>query len=945
MRNLKKSLALILALVMVLGLCVINAGAVFGDEDAIDEDYAPAVDMMSGMGILKGDDNDNDGVNEFRPEDPVTRAEAAKMITYMILGEDTAEKLPARDVLDVPASHWASKYISYLYNKGIINGMGDGTFAASANVTALQYAKMLLCACGYGVKNEYVGSGWDINVFVDAIDSDKGNIFGDADVADFALPASRQEAAYYTYNALTKTTLVSYSDGKYNKQYNSDKTEKRFSAKYGYKTVKGVVTATADTASDGVAKVGSDKFITDVIGLDLVGHKVSVTYNENKKNSSGVYTEVFSVEDLSTEVSVDTTVKELTKALGGSSITYASTFVYWNNYTPDTSDLGKDVKWASFSASKNAYDQVDGMNAGCAYILDDEDAIIGFKSTSFEIAKISSLRSSDGETTVSFAAYGGSGSMSLTNTASSTEFSIYDGAEKGSIVKLVKVGDVYSLQELELVEAVTVSSYNKLKGFINNTYTRSKNVTGNMVAPLDSSATDKKNVVKEAVYDLYLDESGEWVYAVQQTEAIKDYIYVTLYYTNDSDVHHVQGVNADGVIRDYAVNDASYDMVKDEMTLIKANRPTDVNGSFTGGGGLVVSVSEAKDDLNKLAKYTVNGTQLFMMSDVNTNARFDRAGYWARNNGDTLNTGNLPCYIDNNDKSKTVSGVYYLDADTKIYRVYSDGSKTSSTTVTKIDSLDELNNPKYPITFVTSLENAKAGAYHVDVMYLHGKLQPKSSSSKYIFSLGVEDYVDSDYWSYVINEDGNLVDISCFLDGEWTDLTLDFSNAATKARFVEETIGGAKTWVLEPGLYTYTKQTDGTYTLNNYPATATLTDSTVIKTGASSGGTYSLLEHVKVDYFYRDAIYLDVSSYSHVINDVEENTAYASLPRAIAVSADKQEDAMFLDLTGHGIESYAELEAILDANEDVEVYISAAIASGTVYSGKTFIVEIKGLAD
>ena len=946
MRNLKKSLALILALVMVLGLCAINSGAVFGDEDAIDEEYSPAVDMMAGMGILKGDDNDNDGVYDFRPTDPVTRAEAAKMITYMILGEATAEKLPARDVLDVPASNWASKYISYLYNKGIINGMGDGTFAASANVTALQYAKMLLCACGYGAKKEYVGTGWDVNVFIDAIDSDKGNIFGDADVADFAAPATREEAAYYTYNALTKTTLVSYSDGKYSKQYNSDKTEKRFSAKYGYKTVKGIVTATVDTDSKGIARVGTDKFDTDVITMDMIGHKISVTFNEGKKNDDGVYTEVFSAEDLSTEISVDTTVKDLQKALGGSSIVYASTYVYWNNYAPDGSNLGKDVVWSSFSASKTAYDQVDGMDAGCAYILDDEDEVIGFKSFSFEVAKITAIRTTAEEETISFAAYGATGSKSLSNTATSKEFSVYEGAEKGDIAKLVKIGDVYSLQKLDMVEGVTVTAYNKIKGLINTTYAKSKSVTGNMVAPLDSSG-DKKNVIKEAVYDLYLDDNGDWVYAVQQSEPIKEFIYVTAYYTSD-DVKYVQGVNAEGEIKSYKVNDDSYTFVRNEYAVVKTNRPEDgTTGKFNGAGGLVVSVMEGTDGVYKLKKYTVAGKQLYMMSVA---ARFDTAyngsGYGEYPSGMLALSRTNP-FLDNSDHdgTKISVGTYYIDNDTKVYRVYSDGTKSKSTTVAALSDRTAINNAVYPITYITSLENEKAKAYHIDVMYLQGKLQPKSSGAKFLFSLGTEDYVDSDYWSYVLNEDGNYVDVSCFLMGEWTDLTFDMTYANTRACFEEQTIGGNKTLVLKPGFYTYTARDNDTYTLDdnkNSVKTKTVGDIT-FKTGAT-GNAYGL-EHIKVDYFYRDVIYCDASQYSHIIDGEEKNSTYSSLPAYISVDPADQSNEIFYDLTGHDIKSYADLETLVEANEEVEVYISMAASSGTVYSGKAFIVEIKGLSE
>ena len=99
MRNLKKTLCLLLALVFVLGLCTAGAVGTYGDEDKIQ--YETAVKAMSGLGILQGDDNDGDGVRDFRPADPVTRAQAAKIIAYIVLGKENAEVWPKSDAFKV----------------------------------------------------------------------------------------------------------------------------------------------------------------------------------------------------------------------------------------------------------------------------------------------------------------------------------------------------------------------------------------------------------------------------------------------------------------------------------------------------------------------------------------------------------------------------------------------------------------------------------------------------------------------------------------------------------------------------------------------------------------------------------------------------------------------------------------------------------------------------
>ena len=164
MRTLKKALCLVLVLAMVLTLSV-SAFAV--DKAADYKDYAKvenkeAVEVLTAIGVLNGND---DGT--FGPEGNFTRAQAAKMICYLTLGKTVADALPvgATQFNDVPATHWASKFIQYCANEGIIVGNGDGTFSPDATLSASAWAKMLLCALGYNAETESMtGTGWEINV-------------------------------------------------------------------------------------------------------------------------------------------------------------------------------------------------------------------------------------------------------------------------------------------------------------------------------------------------------------------------------------------------------------------------------------------------------------------------------------------------------------------------------------------------------------------------------------------------------------------------------------------------------------------------------------------------------------------------------------------------------------------------------------------------------------
>ena len=86
----------------------------------------------------------------FNPSGNVTRAEMAKMITITKLGDvDASAFLGTATGLKDIAGHWAEGYIQYCFSQGIIAGKGNGTFAPNANVTAAEAAKMLLVAIGY----------------------------------------------------------------------------------------------------------------------------------------------------------------------------------------------------------------------------------------------------------------------------------------------------------------------------------------------------------------------------------------------------------------------------------------------------------------------------------------------------------------------------------------------------------------------------------------------------------------------------------------------------------------------------------------------------------------------------------------------------------------------------------------------------------------------------
>ena len=158
MRNLKRTLSLALASVMLVGMMSVGASAVnasdFTDADEIVN--KDAVSTMTALGIINGKE---DG-SYFDPTGTVTRAEMAKMLCVAINGGVD----PVLGVKDTPTftdikGHWAESYIEYCAANGIIAGRGNNKFDPTGTVSATEAAKMLLGVLGYNAeKSGLVGN-------------------------------------------------------------------------------------------------------------------------------------------------------------------------------------------------------------------------------------------------------------------------------------------------------------------------------------------------------------------------------------------------------------------------------------------------------------------------------------------------------------------------------------------------------------------------------------------------------------------------------------------------------------------------------------------------------------------------------------------------------------------------------------------------------------------
>ena len=302
MRTLKKSLALVLALVMVLGLGVVGASAdnkldSYTDAGKIGDAYVEAVGVLTGLGIVDGRTD-----TEIVPEATYNRAEAAKIIAYMLLGKDQADALKATvaPFEDVSVDFWAAGYIAYCAELGIISGMTETTFEPYGTLTGYQWAKMLLVAVGYGKNGEFEGDSWSLNTAT--VVAKTGLNEGDLAAADH-VALRREQAMLFAFNALN-LKQVTYSPNSTNYVYDI----------WGYVFADGTGTTLGEEVYD-LAKVegqiidnegmGNDNTVIKNVaytgrwgsparevvvdantGIDLMYHAVRVWYTEGKTNTN-----------------------------------------------------------------------------------------------------------------------------------------------------------------------------------------------------------------------------------------------------------------------------------------------------------------------------------------------------------------------------------------------------------------------------------------------------------------------------------------------------------------------------------------------------------------------------------------------------------------------------------------------------------------------------------
>lgn len=210
----KKLISIFVTLAMIVSM--LPTLAIAADEPAFtdvtgSEYYADAAQALAKLNILQGYED-----GSFGAQRDITRAEMSAIICRMLGKETDANKSQGKtDFDDVSSSHWASGYINYASENGIINGDGNGKFRPEDNVKYEEAIKMVVCAVGLDDDVTVEPEDWskeyleiaDDNGITDDVKGSKGKASPRGDVAvmvyngltmDLAAPKTSKETGSYS---------------------------------------------------------------------------------------------------------------------------------------------------------------------------------------------------------------------------------------------------------------------------------------------------------------------------------------------------------------------------------------------------------------------------------------------------------------------------------------------------------------------------------------------------------------------------------------------------------------------------------------------------------------------------------------------------------------------------------------------------------------------------
>ncbi len=253
----------------------------FEDEEEVIDDgiqseiYLDNSEFLTNLGLYR--------FGEKYCRDTVTRGEFAAMMMDLLGGEETASgSVPFSDV---PTSDEYYGAIGYVYNSGLMNGVGGGSFAPEAPITYIQALKTVLVALGYkdlaevqgGYPTAYIKLGMNLKLMKNT-------------PGDYNSPLSFESAAVLICLA-TETEvcdMLSVSDG--SAFYGKNEDRLLMSVYHNIYTDRGVMTDNGRTAVNKKSTVTSEKVIIagrELFGAnekikDLIGQNITYYYRDTE---------------------------------------------------------------------------------------------------------------------------------------------------------------------------------------------------------------------------------------------------------------------------------------------------------------------------------------------------------------------------------------------------------------------------------------------------------------------------------------------------------------------------------------------------------------------------------------------------------------------------------------------------------------------------------------
>ncbi len=594
MRTLKKTLCVVLALVMMVGLCVIGTSAEeFTDADKIT--HKEAVDVLTGIGVINGM-----GDGTFNPAGTLTRAQAAKIVTYLLGYEDIKG---TATFTDIPASmkDWAEGPIALCATLGIVNGVGDNKFDPEGTLTGSAWGKMVLCALGYNAEFEgMTGDSWEVGV---AKTLKNTGLLTGVTGFDGTKNITRDEACQIAFNALSEPTrkfvegmkvsganINVTSTGAYDGTYagkslgqtvfglSNPNPGVQNAAAAKVAPFYGQVISTPDTVAgqkysviQNVAPAGARKIAVALDG-DMIGKMVKVFYKYATTEPADGY-EVYAWEDMTTgEVTVvgnETTAKKAA-AFKAAGIT-ANPAGYLEVADGVTAALGTNGNTAvNLAAAALA------TEAGVYYVAPTTltDATPKVWAVSLGNTLLIDYVAANGVVTTA-----GTERINLTsvgwlqNNETSDVVNEYEGIKAGDIVAYTLLGNVYNLYKATTVEgkvtAYTITNGKESITLDGKTYTKSAAcAAGNAltVAPNVPAAIGPKAGINAMTvgqkYVLYLDQDGAFFAVTDADDTVDGGVVFVNYayglkstddYGNETVKYYLQCVDAEGKEIDYPI--------------------------------------------------------------------------------------------------------------------------------------------------------------------------------------------------------------------------------------------------------------------------------------------------------------------------------------------------------------------------------------------------------